>query len=183
MTPHERLRIDLLVARYLEAIETDDFAVQERLWHRAESEPELVERFRQIHADLIAEHDEAESTRTTETIADVVRSHLPSAEIVQEKTGPVTVADVVEELFRDKSTRLPMDDLATNQKLRSSREQLPDDLGLTALMTWARSKLGDASPEYWRAFRKVALKLQLQRDSEIQFQMAARKAPKPEEPK
>ena len=70
-----------------------------------------------------------------------------------------------------------------NDELRSSNEPLPRELGLTGLIAFAEAKFGIAPREYWKAFRQVALKLELRRAAVTEYQLAARKPPKPEGPK
>jgi hypothetical protein len=112
-----------------------------------------------------------------------VHEHLPSAEVADTTSGPVTVADVAEELFRHTPDRLPANAHVLNDKLRSAKEPLPEDLGLSGLTAWAEARFGTASAEYWRAFRQAALKLELRRASDVEYQLAARRAPKAEEKK
>lgn len=183
MNPHDRLRREILVARYLEALEAEDFETQIALWKRAESEPELVPLFRQLHDDLLAEYAQTELERTGAHVADAVEKHLTSAEIVRPTTGPVTVADVANELFRHAPDRLPAQSHVLNEHLRTSTEPLPEDLGFSKLVAWAEAKFGTASDDYWRAFRQAAITLELRRASESEYQLAARSAPKPEDRK
>jgi hypothetical protein len=110
-----------------------------------------------------------------------VEKHLPSAEIVQSKAGPVTVADVAEELYRHTPDRLPAEAHVLNERLRATQEPLPDELGLSGLTAWAETRFGVAPAEYWRAFRQAAVKLELRRAAEAEYHMAARRAPQPEE--
>lgn len=184
MNPNpERLRRELLAARYLQAVESDDFDAQDALWRLAEAEPELVDIFRQVHDDLIAEQDAAEAAAATDAIADAVEKHLPSATIVRDPAGPVTFADVADELFRNPPAGLSNDAFRLNDELRSSREPLPRDLGLSNLIAFAEAKFGAASRDYWRAFRDAALEVRMRAKSQStpDYQLAARRAPKPEE--
>jgi hypothetical protein len=51
MNPNDRrLWLDLATARYLDAIERDDFETQIEPWRAAEIDPELGEAFHDIHA-------------------------------------------------------------------------------------------------------------------------------------
>jgi hypothetical protein len=51
-------------------------------------------------------------------------------------------------------------------------------LGLSKLVAWAEALFGPAPMEYWKAFRQAALKLELRRNAEVQYQLAARRGPK-----
>lgn len=184
MTPNpDRIRLDLLAARYLEAVERDDFETQEQLWQLAGTDPQLVAAFRQVHDDLLAEQEEVEATHAKTAITSAVEQHLTSAEIVTPTAGPVTVAAVANELFRHTPDRLPAAAHVLNERLRQSPEELPASLGLSKFVAWAEATFGPAPIEYWKAFREAALLVRMRATPETEFQLAARKAPKPEEPK
>lgn len=184
MKPDDRrFQVDLTAARYLDALERDDFAMMEEIWRIAQEDPGLLVALREIHDGLIEEQASRITPVSTAALKAAVHQHLPSAEVADAKAGPVTVADVAEELFRHTPDRLSADAHVLNDRLRSAKEQLPDDLGLTGLTTWAEARFGAAPAEYWRAFRQAALKLELRRASEIEYQLAARRAPKAEEKK
>jgi hypothetical protein len=182
MTPNpERLRKELLAAEYCEALETDDFETEARLWKLAETEPELIELFQQVHADLLEERLDAEAAQVTSALTNVVAQHL-KAEIINDATQPVTVAAVADELFRHAPDRLSPVAHQLIERMRQDKDELPDDLGLSKLTTWLEVKFGKAEAELWKAFRAAAVKLEGRRASEIDYQMAARKAHKPEKP-
>jgi hypothetical protein len=61
-----------------------------------------------------------------------------------------------------------------NDRLRGSKQSLPDDLGLSALTVWAEAAFGPAPPEYWKAFRQAAIKVRMRASAEVEFQLAAR---------
>lgn len=177
MTPHpDRLRTELLAARYLEAVEADDFATQSRLWALAEADPDLVAAFREVHDDLIAEQTAREAGGLVLAIGKAVTEHLTSGEVVRDPTGPVTVGAVADELFRHTPGHLPADAHAVTDRLRVSHEPLPADLGLSKLTAWAEAKFGPAPPAFWKAFRDAALKLELRRAAAADYQLAARSA-------
>jgi hypothetical protein len=90
------------------------------------------------------------------------------------------VADVAEELCRHTPDRLPAEAHLLNEHLRTLHEPLPAELGISGLTTWAESRFGSARGEYWAAFRRAAVKLELQRAAEAEYHLAARRAPKPE---
>jgi hypothetical protein len=167
MNPTDRrLMIDLTTARYLHALERDDFSMMEEVWRLALADPELEAALREVHAGLIEEADRAAAGALTAA----VETHLPSAEIIRTVAGPVTVADVADELFRHTPDRLPAEAHLLNERLRASRESLPADLGLSKLTAWAEAKFGQA-----------AVKLELRRAAEAEYHLAARPAPKPED--
>lgn len=178
-----RFQLDLTAARYLDALEHDDFATMEEIWRTAQEDPDLVVALQEIHAGLVEEQSSGHTSFSSAALKAAVEEHLPSAEVAGVKAGPVTVADVAEELFRHTPDRLPADAHVINDKLRSAKEPLPAELGLARLTAWAEARFGTAPAEYWRAFRQAALKLELRRASDVEYQLAARRAPKAEEKK
>jgi hypothetical protein len=174
--PDRRLALDLAAARYLEALERDDFDTMADVWQLTLVDPELEAVLRETHAGLIEEGERAAAGVLTAA----VETHLPSAEILRTAAGPVTVADVADELFRHTPDRLPAEAHLLNERLRASGEPLPADLGLSKLTAWAEAKFGQAPAEYWKAFRQAAVKLELRRAAEAEYYLAARPAPKPE---
>jgi hypothetical protein len=184
MKPDDRrFQVDVTAARYLDALERDDFATMEQIWRTAQEDPDLFVALQQIHAGLVEEQASGITPDAMAALKTAVHEHLPSAEVADTTSGPVTVADVAEELFRHTPDRLPANAHVLNDKLRSAKEPLPEDLGLSGLTAWAEARFGTASAEYWRAFRQAALKLELRRASDVEYQLAARRAPKAEEKK
>ena len=149
------------------------------IWKLTATYPELVEILEDLHAGLLEEQAQADLAAAEAALADVVGKHLPSAEIM--RSGEVTVADVADELYRHTPDRLPAEAHALNETLRGCHEPLPSELGLSKLAAWGDAKFGPAPIEYWQAFRKAAVKLQLQRTASSEYRLAARPAPKPEE--
>lgn len=180
MTPHDRLRIGIAAARYLEALEADDQATLDALWGQAAADPELLAAFRDVHAGLIEEQGQQAAAALEAALSAVAEKTMPSAVIVRPADGPVTVADVADDLFRHTPDRLPAAAHALNERLRVSAEVLPTDLGLSKLTAWAEAKFGAAPAEYWAAFYAALVKLDLRRASAADYQLAARTAPKPE---
>jgi len=181
MNPIERrLQLDLAAARYLGALERDDFAAMAEMWRAASDDQALEAVLREVHAGLLEERVHEELAAVAEGITAAVEGHLPSAEIVRRTSGPVTVADVADELYRHSPDRLPIDAHLLNERLRESREPLPESLGLSMLTAWAESRFGVAPPEYWRFFRQAAVKLVLRCAAENEYRLAARRTSKAE---
>ena len=178
---NRRLQIDLTTARYLDALERDDFDAMSAIWQQAAKDTELATILREVHAGLIEEQTTEAVSVTQAALTFAVEANLRSAEIVRASADPVTVADVAEELFRHAPDRLPAEAHLLNERLRASREPLPEHLGLSKLIAWAEYKFGPAPPEYWKAFRQAAVKLELRRAASAEYHLAARPAPKPEE--
>lgn len=180
MTPRDRLQIDLAAAQYLEAFEAGDPTTLERLWADASGDAELLEAYRETHDGLLEEQAAGELDAATSAIADAVMKHLPSGKIDRTATGPVTVGDVARELFRDTTAGFSAAARQLSERLRLATEELPDNLGLSALVAWAEAKFGPGDIEYWKAFRHAAITLDLRRSAECEYYLAARAAPKPE---
>lgn len=184
MTPHDRLRIDLAAARYQEALERDDFATLTELWELAANDPEMIAAFQETHAGLIEEQEQSEAASISARVEALAQEHLAEAEVVRAVQGPVTVADVAEELFRHTPDRLPAAAHQLNERLRSARDPLPADLGLSDFVVWAEQKYGTAPAAYWKAFYASSIKLELRRATEAEnYQLAARRVAKPDEGK
>ena len=180
MTPADRrLWLDLQAADYLAAVESEDFDRQDELWQLAAHDAELEEALHAVHAGMGEEAD----AKVVSAVADAVAKHLTSAEVIRPAAGPVTVGMVADELFRHTPDRLPAEAHALNEKLRASADELPAELGLSRLVAWAEGRYGAAPPEFWKAFRDAALKLELRAAAETDYQLAARKGPKPGGPK
>lgn len=180
-TTNRRLQLDLTAARYLDALERDDFAAMAAIWQDALIDPELSTVLHELHAGLIEEQAHEAAVSSSAVLTAAIETHLPSAEIVQSDVGTVTVADVAEELFRHTPNRLPAQAHVLNERLRTTSEPLPAELGLSGLTAWAEARYGAAPAEYWTAFRQAAVKLELRRAAEAEYRLAARRAPKREE--
>lgn len=176
MNPRDRkLWLDWQASLYLEALEKQDFEPQETLWALAAHDEELEAAFHETHEAILHERE----AEVSASIASAAEMHLTSGEVLKSKTGPVTVADVAEELFKHTPDRLDAEAHALNEKLRNRTEPIPVDLGVSSLSTWAESLFGSAGREYLIAFRQAAMKLQGQRASETEYQLAARQTKKP----
>jgi hypothetical protein len=180
MSPHERIRISLAAARYLDALEREDQGALDVLWAQAANDPDLLAAFHDINVGLLEEAQGTDRAAAEAAVAKAVAEHLPSAEVVRPEVGPVTVADVADELFRHPPERLPAEAHALNERLRSAPDPLPTDLGVDALIAWAEAKYGPAPARYWEAFRRAALKARMRRTADTEFRLAARQtAPRP----
>jgi hypothetical protein len=182
MNPSDpRLRLDLAAARYLDALERNDFDTTAGLWRLALADPELEAVLREVHVGLIEEQAHEATAAAEAALTAAVETHLPSAAILRPAAAVVTVADVANELFRHTPNRLPAEAHLLNERLRGTAEPLPPNLGLPQLTAWAEALFGPAPPAYWKAFRQAAVKLELRRAAEADYQLAARRAPRPED--
>lgn len=181
MTPNDRLRLSIATARYLDALERDDHATLDALWGAAAADSDLLAALRDLHAGLAEEQEREIGEQLTRRVAAAAEQHLTGGDIVHPVAGPLTVADVSDELFRHTPDRLPAAAHELNERLRSARDPLPADLGLSNFVVWAEAKYGVAPAAYWKAFREAAVKLELRRAAEVEYQLAARRAAKPGE--
>jgi len=178
MTPQDRrLWIDLRAADYLEALESQDFDAQVRLWAIAAQDAELEEGFEEIHQALLEE----QAAEAQSQIQDAVVKHLTSASILAPHTGPVTVAMVAEELFHKTPARLSSRAHALNERLRSTLEELPADLAIHPLTAWMEQHFGPVDSEYVLEFRKAAQKVRMRANSDAEHVLAARRQKRPSE--
>lgn len=173
-TADRRLWLDLQAARYLAAIDAEDFDTQDAVWALAAHDTELEAALHAVHEGVNTERDAA----TARAVADAVAEHLPSAEVIRPTAGRVTVAMVADELFRHTPGKLSAAAHQLNDRLRQSADELPTDLGLSKLTAWAEARFGPAEGGYWKAFREAALRLELRAAAEVEYQLAARQAPK-----
>ena len=173
--------IDRLADEYLSSLHAGDSPELDRIWELAAFDPELEATLHALHAALDEEDRLRDANVVEPTLADAVRTHLPSAEIIAPSTGPVTVGDVARELLRNITAGLPADAHALNERLLSATAAIPADLGFTKFVAWAEAQFGRASESYWDVFYSGLIKLELRSSTEREFQLAARAAPKPED--
>lgn len=180
MTDREnQLRLDRLALQYLAALEAEDFDTLDELWENADNDADLAEMLHDLNAELVAEQDSEENTAVTGAIVEQIEKHLPSAEVLHNPTGPLTVSEVADFIRRHPPAGLTIDDLHLNDLLRQTTDPVPMGLGLSQVIDWG-ARYGAAPETYWRAFREVALDLWMQRTSAADnYQMAAR----PQRPK
>ena len=179
MTPQDRrFWIDLTTSEYLDAVERHDLDEQDRLWALAATDAELEAAFLETHDALIEEAQAAAVTPTIDAVRAAVLKHLPGVEL-DAPAGPVTVAMVARELFERPPGRLTPEAALLNERLKAAATELPADLGLMTLTAWLRSTFGDAPPEYAKAFREAAFRLRMRINSDLEVQVAARRATPP----
>jgi len=171
-------RLDRLALQYLAAVDAEDFDTIDALWEQAADDADLDAMLHGLNAELVAEQDAQERDAIAAAVLDAVEEHMPSAEVIREATGRLTVADIAEHIRRHPPAGLTTDDLRINDVLRRTLVEVPAELGISQVVRWG-SQFGPAPEAYWRAFREVALDLWMQRSSAEHYQLAARpKRPK-----
>jgi len=174
MTDRERQRqLDLLAIQFAHALEDGDFATVDQLWCACATDPELETVFLDTAAELAQTHEAETQAHLEAAVVEAVEQHLPSAELIRPPAGPLTVAEVAEFIRRHPPAGLATDEIVANEQLRESVQLVPAELGMSQVLDWGR-QFGAVPETYWRAFRQVALKLRMRRESDVHYQMAAR---------
>lgn len=180
MTDRENQQcLDDLAMQYLAAIDAADFDAIDALWERAADDDGLDAMLHGLNAELVAEQEATEQAALDDAVVDVIEKHMPSARVIRQPTGPLTVAEVAEELRLRPPAGVTIDELKLNDALLKGTDVVPVELGISQVIGWGR-QFGNASETYWRAFRQAALKLRMRRESEPDYHLAARSTkPKP----
>jgi hypothetical protein len=174
MTDRQRQRqLDLLAIQFVDALEADDFETVDRLWTAAATDPELETVFLEMAGELAQTYEAEAQARVAAAVVDAVERHLPSAELIRPVAGPLTAAEVAEFIRRHPPAGLTTDELVANEQLRQSVQPVPTELGMSQVLDWGR-QFGSLPETYWRAFRRAALRLRMRRESDLNYQMAAR---------
>jgi hypothetical protein len=174
MTDRERQRqLDLLAIQFVDALEVGDFATVDQLWSACATDPEMETVFLDTAAELAQTYEAETRAQLEAAFVEAVEKHLPSAELIRPPAGPLTVAEVAEFIRHHPPTGLGTDEIVANEQLRASAQLVPAELGMSQVLDWGR-QFGTVPETYWRAFRQAALKLRMQRESDVHYQMAAR---------
>ena len=117
-------------------------------------------------------------------VIELARRHLPSAFPVEMPTGPVIAADVARRLEAEPEfRRLDAADRAAHARLLADITPLPNLLGQTGVDLWLRGLGVVASPAYRKAFRKVAILMEMARGQGEARLAAARRGDPPRDEK
>src|SRR5262245_8533166 len=96
-------QLDDFVARFLEALEEGDFDTQEEIWLAAASDPELEAALTDAAGELASEYDREFSESAGELLEAAVRVSMPTVDVIRHPTGPVTIAEVADQIRRNGS--------------------------------------------------------------------------------
>ena len=174
MIDRERQRqLDLLAIQFVDALEASDFETIDRLWSSSAMDPELEAVFLETALELAQTYEAEAQAQVGAAVVEAVERHLPSAEVIRPITGPITVAEVAEFIRRHPPAGLTTDEIAANEGLRQTAQPVPPKLGMSHVLDWGR-QFGSLPETYWRAFRQAALKLRMRRESDLNYQVAAR---------
>jgi hypothetical protein len=172
-----QLRIDLIAAQYLEAVESDNYELQIELWKLAGAELELEEAFHEINQSLLEEMEE----QAKAVVAETVQAHMPSARIFDPAAeGPITVGQVAAELILRLPAGMSPEGVAFIEGLRNRSETVPEVTGLRNVQSWGSATFGNDSRDIWKAFQEARHRLEMQRSATTEYQLAARVQPKKE---
>lgn len=162
--------LDRLAFDYLDAVDRCDDVAVERFWALAETDPAIEALLHNLHASSLADAEVEEQARMTASLADSVRTNLPTASIETGTDGSLTLAMVADALGREMTTPYPF-----NETLRSDGRAVPELTSLSKLLAWAQAQFGEAPEDYWRSFRNVAMRLAAVR-GDADYGLAARTA-------
>lgn len=171
--------------RYLDALDAGDLDAIAALWDEAASDPALEALLRELGEGLDAEEGlGADFAADAARVLALAQEHMPSAFPIEEPAGPLAVADVARRLEAEPEfRRLGPADRAVHARFLADASPVPDDLGQPEVDRWMQALGASASPTYRRAFRKVALLMEMARCQREGRLAAARRAEPPSEPK
>jgi hypothetical protein len=186
MSAHtDRFWRERMAVRYLDALDAGDLDAVVALWELAATDPELIALLHELDEGLQAEGGTGTDFVTDAArVLELAREHLPSAFPPDDPPGPLTAADVARRLEAEAEfRRLGPSDRAVHARLLAEAAQVPEDLGQPPLDRWMEGLGIVASPTYRRAFRKVALLMDMARCQQEGRLAAARRATPPADPK
>jgi hypothetical protein len=166
--------------RYLDALEAGDLEAVAAFWEQAAADPALERMLGEVTDGVAEEEGLSPADDAAEQVFALARRTMPSA-FPADAPGPLTVGNVAARLDADAAAGARLDDAdrTANSRLLGDPRPLPDDFGLPRFEKW-RATLGvEASPHYWRAFRKAAVLLAMGRCQRAVELAAARRADPP----
>jgi hypothetical protein len=186
MSAHaDRFWRERMAVRYLDALDAADLDTIVALWEQAADDHELNTLLHELNEGLMAEEDIGTDLATDATrVLELARKHLPSAFPPAEPPGPLTASDVARRLEAEAEfRRLGPTDRSAHARLLADASPVPKELGQPQLDRWLQTLGIAASPIYRRAFRKVALLMDMARCQQEGRLAAARTAMPPARPK
>lgn len=176
--------IDLLIARYIRAVDQNDFETLDQLYELALTDPDLNALLMQTADALYEEGDIPEQDEPhvhEQHVRMLFLRNMPSAALDTEMVEqPITVGEVAQILAAEhnKGKRLAPADQAANTKLLGSTMSLPSQITLTMLRPIINRLDIQASDRYWFLFQQAAVTMCVTRErSRVQL-VAARRASK-----
>jgi hypothetical protein len=182
----DRFWQERVALQYLDALDAGDLDAVALLWEQAATDPELEALLSELNEGLDVEEGPGTAfSADASRVFDLARQHLPSAFPPVEDPGPLTAAEVARRLEAEPEfRRIDPTDRATHARLLAEAASIPDDLGQPGFDRWMQGLGIVASPTYRRAFRRVAVLMDMARCQQEGRLAAARKAPSaPADPK
>jgi hypothetical protein len=186
MSAHaDRFWRERVAVRYLDALDAGDLDTVVALWERAANDPALYALLHELNEGLHAEEGLGTDFATDAArVLELARRHLPSAFPPEGPPGPLTAADVARRLEAEAEfRRLGPSDRAAHARLLAEVSPVPEGLGQPQVDRWMKGLGVATSPAYRRAFRKVALLMDMARCQQEGRLAAARRATPPTGPK
>ncbi len=177
----DRFWTERMAVRYLDALDAGDLDSVAKLWEQAAGDPELASLLDDINKGLEDEEGPGTDFDTDAgRVIEMARRHLPSAFPVVTPTGPVVAAEVARRLEAEPEfRRLDPADRGAHARLLADVTPLPDSLGQPGVDRWLRALGVVAGPVYRKAFRKVAILMEMARGQGEARLAAARPANPP----
>lgn len=177
----DRFWEERVALQYLDALDTGDLDTIASLWEQAAKDPQLEALLYELNEGLDAEEGPgAGFPADASRVLELARQHLPSAFAPVEDPGPLTAAEVARRLEAEPEfRRMDPTDRAAHARLLADASIVPDSLGQPNLDRWLKGLGVAASPTYRRAFRKVAVLMDMARCQEEGRLAAARRAAPP----
>jgi hypothetical protein len=174
-----------VAVHYFDALDAGNFDALGALWERAETEPELEALLRELDEGLASEKGlDADFATDAARVLELARGYIPSAFPVDEPPAPLTAAEVARRLEAEPEfRRLDSADRAAHARLLAESAAIPEATGQSRIDEWLRALGVDVGPTYRRAFRKVAVLLEMARCQQEGRLAAARRANPPKDEK
>jgi hypothetical protein len=181
----DRFWREWVAVEYLDAIDRGDPDAIDALWERAETDPELEALLQELNEGLESEEGPgADFAADASRVVELARQHMPGAFPVDEPPAPLTAADVARRLEAEPEfRRFDPADRAAHARLLADASPIPEALGQSRVDQWLRGLGVESGPTYRRAFRKVAVLLDMARCQQEGRLAAARRADPPRDEK
>lgn len=166
--------------RYLDALDAGDLDAIASLWEQAATDPDLEELLHELNEGLEVEEGlETELATDAARVVELARLHMPSAFPPDIPPGPLTASDVARRLEAEPGFgRFDTTDRAAHARLLAEATPVPVDMRQALLDRWLNGLGILAGTTYRRAFRKVAILMDMGRCQQ-ESRLAAARQTKP----
>lgn len=182
--------LDLHGARYLEALEHDDFITMDSLWEAARTLPGLASVLVQLHLvilDLSLDDIDEDSSTLLHDFQPVLKrlargiaayKSATSPHLKKETSHAITVSDIAKEVIPCIHNQHSKQFKLIARKLRNTKVPPPEKLDLASLIEWGNSMSIEAPLCYWKEFQRATR--HVKRRLEADRRRAARRASRPD---